>query len=195
MQTLICCTVLLFWHATRAALVCPHFADRLLTEQPIVKDCATDLTHECVSFTTTPTVFLCISQRFFVDGDNTTTDDTFEQCEAPTCRQESDPCTCTPQLTVCERSIQDESLPRRLLCIDAPTTTATPTTSTANSSTKTVPNYCDEDDDLTVNCTVPRDDTALFLMVFFGIFAGITLCFFCILRSPDGSNARRQQCQ
>lgn len=161
-----------------AQLQCPFFTDLALSEQPIVpgRDCSDNnpVPGTCVAVEDTEAL-ACLTAPVFVLGPSTNGSSVFA-CNSFECIQTGTPCGCQ-QTTVCERTVNDA--PKRFLCIDASFFNTT-TTTTTTAPTATAPNYCDDDDDLSVDCSKPRDNTATLLVVLFGALITLILgaaCF------------------
>lgn len=167
--------------AARAALVCPSFANIPLAQQPIAPDsscadsvalagfCMPDQGNEALS---------CFSELVYLNGSD---NPTALFCASFNCLFADDPCEC-PDRQVCRRTIEASSL--ALLCIEDASSTAAEPPATPTATTKRA-NYCDDDDDLSVDCSKPRDKTLTFLIMAFGAIILLILCAACICMPPN----------
>lgn len=174
---------LLLIGGVRCALVCSQFTDISLAVQPITpgKDCTDNITlsGQCAVDGTE-----CLTQQVFLN-DSVASEPVIFTC-AIDCIANT-PCECAGA-NVCERTIEDTQF--TFICAEGtPTTTTTTTTTPASTTTTSSPNFCDEDDELDVDCSKPSDDTATALItLFFIVFIALLCAAFCCV--PRGRDSR-----
>lgn len=172
--------------AARAVLVCPSFADVPLAQQPIAPGSGCADTVALMGFCMPVEgneVLACFSEPVYANGSGSAA---ALFCASFGCLYASDSCEC-PDRQVCRRTIESKQV--ALLCTEDGSATVVPlvtAAATITTATTTHVNYCDGNDDLSVDCSKPRDKTMVFLIMAFGAIVLLLLCAACICRPPRG---------
>lgn len=174
------------------ALVCPRFTDIALSQQPIVpgNDCSDNkpLPGTCDLMTGFGT--RCVTIDLFTSNTTTSAIPSGLLCAASECNEISGAACSCAGVKLCIRTVFGAQAPFTCVEDNQPTTTAGPATTAtvAPATTTTVApaaNFCDEDDDFEADCSQPKDDTVVFLVVFFAAIASLIACVACLTsRAP-----------
>jgi hypothetical protein len=167
----------------RGALVCPRFTDIALSQQPIVagNDCADNKplpgTCELTGFG-----LRCATIDLFASDTTTSAIPSGLLCFANECTSDNGAaCSCAGN-NLCIRTVSGAQAPFTCIEDNRPTTTTGPAATTTATTTAAAPvaNFCDEDDDFETDCSQPKDDTVVFLVVFFASIASLIACAACL---------------
>jgi hypothetical protein len=164
----------------RGALVCPRFTDIALSQQPIVagNDCADKKplpgTCELTGFG-----IRCVTIDLFANDTTTNAIPSGLLCAASECASDSGAtCSCAGN-NLCIRVVSGAQAPFACIEDNRPTTTTTVAPATTTTAAPAA-NFCDKDDDFETDCSQPKDDTVVFLVVFFAAVASLIACAACL---------------
>lgn len=175
-----------------SVLVCPRFTNIALAQQPILagNDCSNENPLPGTCDLMSGFGVRCVTIDVFTGNTTTSAIPSGLLCASTECVDISGAsCSCAGA-KLCIRVVAGAQAP--FTCVDngLPATTASPTTTTATQPTTAAPpvNFCDEDDDFDVDCSSPKDNTVVFLIVFFAAIASLIACAACLnLRGQRGA--------
>ena len=173
MSALVCLVALLA--AVSAQLQCPGFSSIPIESQPIIVGAECNATKPAAGICMGEGPFICSIGSFFAQGAISIAESTpiGIECTGVSCAAAGQPCECE-NTAVCLREIGSADV--GFICFDGPTTS--PTT------TEPPENFCDEDDDLSVDCTEPQDRTFEAVLIGVGALLIIVMFVVCCCARP-----------